>query len=319
MCDNCFLGPPVKGCTTSGVDQALLRAHLQPPEHASVSLTELGKCWRRTVVTICCDCPAGLDVGYRLPARIRGAWGRVLRANATSRPPTRGVVTAHDVFFSCNGMLTRGKEIPKPFVVACSADGKRLNIELTLFGFADHWLRESVGALVAALQDGGVAAGRGRDTIRLKTRSVAVGVRQSVDWPKHALRARLRFVTPLALLRGKRLESDYSMLFSSLEARVRGLARWQGRRVWADWLELMRCRRLLRYEATDTRPHHWRRHSIRGGPHFIGMKGFLGELTICTTSEASLDPFIPLLALGETCHAGANTTMGLGRYRVSFD
>jgi CRISPR/Cas system endoribonuclease Cas6 (RAMP superfamily) len=32
--------------------------------------------------------------------------------------------------------------------------------------------------------------------------------------------------------------------------------------------------------------------------------------------EGRLGPLMPLLAIGESCHAGSHTSLGLGRYRL---
>lgn len=285
---------------------------LSPPER--IALQDVPSRWTRAAVQVTCR-PGGVETGQALPGRIRGAWGRRLMAAASPAALANGPCDweppcAYDPLFREQGRITGKLSLPKPYTIAADAVDDGLVVTLTLFGMATHWLDEAAAALLAALREG-VAAGDG-STPRVPIDPIRRDVRwlHTVALPSAATRVRLNFSSPLALRSGKSLRGDARSVLTSTANRVSGLARWQGCAVEADWSALSKAAARLSIDDSQLKPISWQRSSARQKGRSIPVTGLLGPLTIA----GDLTPFLPLLALGATCHVGSHLAIGLGRY-----
>lgn len=281
-------------------------------------LATLARQWRRTIVTVECRRPTLFEEVPDLATRIRGAWGRQLRARQDgvlpddAAPGDAAGREALSVLFEPLGMAAAGLEIPRPYVIAAEAKGSGITIALTLFGIAGRWIEPARAALLEALaggirlrHDGGVRVPLAPDEVRTE-RS------EGVLAPDEAHAVRLRFETPLVLRRGRAAKTDLRALLPSLGNRVSGLARWHDMALRHDWPSFAAQAAALEVADAAMRPVGWVRHSARQRGIGIPMQGLSGSLVI----SGDLAPFLALLALGETCHAGSHTALGLGRYSL---
>lgn len=296
-------------------DDAIGLRLLEPAD--TVTLDRLAQRWFHHQIRVFCRRPKGLDLGPALPGRLRGGWGRQLMAGASAealaghpchwQPPC-----AFDVLFRSRPNLG-GLEMPKPYVLTAEAMGEDIAVTLTLFGFATDWCDSAAEALVRALRQG-ITTGDGR-CLPLEPIERAIAAGEAVAVPEGARRVVLRFATPLQLRRGEAMIAEGPALMSSLANRVSGLARWQDARADADWRGLKAAAAELRYDLSGLRPVVWQRKSSRQPGRALPMAGLTGAVTI----EGALDPFLPLLALGETAHVGSHAAIGLGRYTLHID
>ncbi len=285
-----------------------------------VALAELPGQWFHSVVVVRCRGARSLAADPGLAGTLRGAWGEQLKATASAeavagqpcpwRPPC-----ALDVLFRTQGRITPALEIPKPYVLALLADGADLAVRLTVFGFATDWTEMAADALVRACR-----------AVTLRGQPLDVTDRWywsedgiALDAPPPALV--LAFATPLQIrprewargaARGEdEAGFDFAMLVASLGNRISGLSRWQDAAVEADFRALKAEAGALAVRLLEHVPDRWLRFSRRQG-QWIPMVG--RRLVVCI--EGDLVPLLPLLAIGETCHAGSHASLGLGRYSM---
>lgn len=100
-------------------------------------------------------------------------------------------------------------------------------------------------------------------------------------------------------------------LVATLGNRVSGLARWQDAAVDGDFRALKDHAAALAVQVLDHLPDPWKRSSRRQG-QWIPM----GGRRLVVLIEGELAPLMPLLAIGETTHAGSHAGLGLGRYAL---
>lgn len=298
---------------------SLSRFLLEPEEQ--VGLSGLCRLWREIVVRAVCrmePAPWGLGIPpWVLAGKVRGAWGEELKASASPRAlagepcpwvPPCGL----DVFFRIQGKLTGGLEIPKPFVlrVTYAPEKKLVVIELALFGLAGEYAPAAVQSLAAALQHR-LRWARGQ---RAGCRVEMLTLRQAdpVLLLEGEYKACLRFLTPLSQRSGQEQMVNPPSLITGLAGRLSGLARWHGVELAADFSAVKSIAQGLQWEAHEKEPVHWFRQSQRQGARTIPMSGFWGDIWL----RGDLLPLVPLLALGQRCHAGGRTTLGMGRYHL---
>lgn len=291
--------------------RSALAARLLAPARR-VDLVALAAEWFRAVIVVRCRASHGLAADVRLLNRVRGALGTALTetasAEALAKQPCPWLPPcALDVLYRTQGHITPGLEIPKPYVLQADEDGTDIVLALTLFGFASDWAEAVAEALVRGLRRGLDLAVTGREL----TSSEAVVV------PVTAGGALLLFETPLHLRRTEDPDPDappdFPALVSSLANRVSGLARWQDAALDLDAGALKSLARSLRVRWEVARPEEWDRYSHLQA-RSVPMEGTVASALV----EGGLEALLPLLALGETCHAGSHAAFGLGRYRLAL-
>ena len=285
----------------------------QDPAPTAVTLSGLAARWRAVRVTLLLHRAAAGAGIPGLAGRLRGALGHVLMESA-SAPALAGdpcsfvPACALDILFRPRPGVTPGLERPKPFVLRLLPQGQDLRIELILFGQATGLAGAVAEALTSAVP-----------------RTVTEGERRlpPVDdrWidgvvPVDDLPAQgpvvLRLLSPLSLRRGQDQVGSFPALVSSLGNRVSGLALWHGLRVEADWQMLRDHAHGIRIMDHSLRRAAWTRTSGRQGGRRIPVRGLIGDIVL----EGDLGPLRPLLAIGELCHAGSRSTLGMGQFTV---
>ena len=260
---------------------------------------------------------ARLAADPRTPRRVRGAWGEALKV-AASPEAIAGLAcpwappSALDPFFRPQGFVTPGLEIPKPYTIRCAADGPDLVVELRVFGIAIDWLEAAGEALVRALREGV----RGPDGRGLTITDRQNSIYEAVAVPPPAAMFGLRFETPLDLRRERADTPVLPSLVASLCNRISGLARWQDAAVEDGWAQAMKAacagvetlERLAPVEAG-------KRSSSRQGRSDIPVNGMTGDLILA----GDLASLLPLLAIGQTTHAGSHAAIGQGAYTFLLD
>jgi len=297
----------------AGLPDTALAGRLAEPL-ATVPFEALARHWRCLVVTVSATRPADFDDGPDLAGRIRGAWGHALcalaaapREDAASRP------AAHAVVFGPHGRVAAGLDLPKPYVLHAAVAHGRLDIRLTLFGFALAWAVEAMQALALALRRGIALAAGSRVRVPIDPDAWAVRRLESVPVPAAAGPLLLDFRTPLIVRRGAAMTLDGGSLFMAMANRVNGLARWQDLRVEDDFRALKARAAGLEVSFDGQRPRRWVRHSSRQPGRAIPMAGLVGPVIV----GGDVGPLLPLIALAETCHVGSHTSLGLGRFTLA--
>lgn len=132
--------------------------------------------------------------------------------------------------------------------------------------------------------------------------------------PSHA---RLILETPLRLKReagivGAR-DFSFGALFANLLRRISMLTYFHtDTPLETDFAALTRAAREVTHAEASLRWFDWTRYSSRQKRE-MALGGLLGEVTL---DGALIETFWPYLWLGQYVHAGAVTSMGLGRYRI---
>ncbi len=137
--------------------------------------------------------------------------------------------------------------------------------------------------------------------------------------PSHAptlSRFTLTYLTPTRLIFDRRLAAvpEFHIVIRNLLRRLSNLAYFHcDSQLNLDFRGLVDAAQTVQLVDNRTHWHDWERYSARQDAK-LKMGGVVGEAVY----EGELEPFAPLLALGEVLHVGKGTGMGLGRYRVLF-
>lgn len=273
--------------------------------------------WFHAVVAVRADGAASMAADPRGVGWVRGAWGMMLKSAASPEAIAGqacpwGPPCALDVFFRCQGFVTPGLEIPKPYTLRLAADGRDLIVELRVFGLATEWLEAAADALVRALREGVRGpGGRGLTVTDRQTNTY-----EAIAVPPPLALLGLRFETPLELRREDGDAPILPSLIASLCNRISGLARWQDAAVEDGWASAMlaasaELQVLDRLERLPSRL----RSSSRQGVKNIPVHGMTGDLILA----GDLSPLLPLLTLGQTTHAGSHAAIGQGAYTLMMD
>ncbi len=229
---------------------------------------------------------------------------------------------------------------PHPFALDLEEDGGAVSagapytLGLTLIGRGNAYLPQIVYALGQAGEQG-LGSRRGR----LALEAVAQESAPSGDWrtihrPGSGLEAlppfvpetppapeslRITLQTPLRLKGNDNPVSaedfTFGVFFSNLLRRVSLLSYFHtDTPLEADFAELTASAREVSLVGASLFWHDWTRYSSRQGRE-MRMGGLLGEIAL---AGAGLEPFWPYLWLGQYVHAGAATSMGLGRYAIEM-
>lgn len=296
-----------------------------PPIVGHVSLEDLPQLWQAVAVEIVCTMPRGFDTGPALPGRLRGAWGQALMQEASSealagQPCPWSPPCALDILLRDRAGATAALALPKPWVIeAAPLSDRDLFVRLVLFGSAVALAGQAGDAMIRALRSGisgggDEIPGRGRPHLEPSERTLrTVTVPDVADSMTSARAAVLRFVTPVVQRRGAVSGIEPVSLITGLGNRVSGLARWMGLVVEADWRSLKVLARGLSVDDEGLRGVRWMRRSGRQ-ERIIPMEGYVGDLIIGGT----LEPLMPLLALGTVTHAGSHAAHGLGCYDLEL-
>ncbi len=224
---------------------------------------------------------------------------------------------------------------PHPFVLDLEprggtfAAGSESHLGITLIGHGNRHLGPIIHALEQAAANG-IGQGRGR-------LSLIVVEQHSTDWqviyrpggvceaqpagspeiPPPFEYVRLILESPLRLKREGGVvgvqDFSFSALFSNLLRRVSLLTYFHtDTPLETDFADLARAAHDVRPLRADLRWFDWGRYSARQ-QRKMKLGGLLGEIVF---DGAALEPFWPYLWLGQYVHAGAVTSMGLGRYRI---
>jgi hypothetical protein len=125
----------------------------------------------------------------------------------------------------------------------------------------------------------------------------------------------LHFLTPTRLKEQGRWVSvgpPFPVLIRTLLGRISSLSYFHcGKRLEVDFRGLIDQAGAVRLKESQTRWEDWDRFSGRQKQR-IRMGGLVGRVIY----EGNLEPYLPLLAVGELVHVGKGTVFGNGQYRI---
>lgn len=227
---------------------------------------------------------------------------------------------------------------PHPFVLHLDLHGGELApgapyaLGFTLIGRGAQHLPHIIHALERA---GAAGIGQGRGKLALER--IDQFDPDGADWtsiyrpgqscePRAAItpaipaapdQVRVILQTPLRLKREAGIvgvkDFTFGALFSNLLRRISMLTYFHtDTPLETDFAGLTRAARETRHRHAQLRWFDWSRYSSRQQREMT-LGGLLGGFTL---DGASIEPFWPYLWLGQYLHAGAVTSMGLGRYRL---
>lgn len=296
-----------------GDEDSPLVARLRAPALA-LSLEGLAARWFRQEIVVTIDRPERHDAPLPLLNRIRGAFGEGLKHSASAEaiaglPCAFDPPCALDVLFR-EQLRLGGHGLPKPYVLALDLRRRRIDVTLTLFGFACDWAMTARDSLVQALAQRVIWV-EGEKPARAVVRSADIVTHESVFLPPPPAAATLDFLTPFDAT-GTDFLDHPPTLVARLARRIDGLARWMDARLDLRWEDYAAAWNGLRFSIDDFEPLEAERGSRRQRKVFrnpvIGSR---------MTIDGDLGPVWPFLALGETCHVGRGAVAGYGRYRLA--
>lgn len=258
-----------------------------------------------------------------LAGRIRGAFGRRLMEGASrealdNRPCPWSPPCALEALWRKQGRIEPGFDHASPWVLAVDprADGD-LDVTLTMFGFATDWAPAALEAMTAALRnDVDWRAGSGLFLPRAAIAGRRMRESEGLTLPPPASAFTLEFLSPLALSGADPRERPASLIVN-LARRLEGLARWQDATLAGqlDMAEIASIAHGLDYEFRDAHKVEWLRGSRRQDQS-VPMRGLMAALEI-SGQAASHPDLAALLALGASCHIGADIAFGCGRFELT--
>jgi hypothetical protein len=257
-----------------------------------------------------------------LIGRVRGAFGARLAQSASpeslaERPCSWNPPCAFEALWRKQGRLNSGFEHASPWVLDLDVVRGDLEVTLTLFGFANDWLAAAVEAIAATLVRD--VDWRGRTNLfvpRIEIVGRRVVETSGLALPPPATNFVLEFISPLALT-GVDPRGRPAVLFTGLGQRLEALARWHDVTLGPAFERqaLSVQVRDLDYRFSDCDIISWTRGSRRQD-RAIPMRGLMGTMEIGGASSSDRELGI-LLALGTTCHIGADVAFGCGRYALT--
>jgi len=289
----------------------------------TIPLSELPSRWFHQHIHVTVAGAAAVADDLALTGRIRGAWGQELMRSASpealaDQPCPWDPPCALDALFREQGRLTSRLALPRPYVISARrAEGRdALIIRLSLFGFATDWSDGAAEALTAALRYGDpLRLGRPGTAVQLPPLHRTIRTLDACLVPADPGLVTLDFRTPVAFRSaGGAQRPNARTLIASLGNRVSGLARWLDCAPEADWRGLAEHAETVSCEADTMVPAVWHRRSRRQDGRLIPVTGWYGSLTL----QGQLEPLLPLLVLGQTCHAGSHSAHGLGCYDLGW-
>jgi hypothetical protein len=300
-----------------------------PSADIPVPLALLPNLWRVVDLRARCRRPRGLDTGFSLPGRVRGALGHALRRATATDACRHGAPGSRagrpgglpDAFAALYGKPVMAPAVEggalfhnptRPYLLLTEDGGAFIDVVVRLFGFAAVWSPAVRAGLADALSGGVSVAPGSRVRVRLEVEGVErtePHIRYQGRAAPHA--AHLTFLTPAALGREGALAVDAPVILGGLVSRVAGLAAWHGLVLDDDWEALDRASSLVSLDSGGLRPFGFERVSVAQGRR-VPMLGLLGTAQL----DGPLGSLAPVLALAPWIHLGAHTTFGMGRCAV---
>lgn len=276
------------------------------------SLADLVSLWTATDCKIVCPDSAHLLRQTNLMHKFRGALGHELARSASpealvGQPCSFSTPCAYDMFHNSQGRLAAGLEIPKPFVLRAERQGNDLVLSTRLFGRADNWKGDILLAMIAAARRG-LHKREGIDVLEVSDAAI-VEAEQPPKAESLGADIQVTFLTPwVRRVSGRNQNDRIATLITGLANRVSGIARWHGVTLELDGVVLKAsaqaaahsCKERLRLGCAD-------RGAGRPRDALIGSLELVGVPDLAMT----------LLCLGTSCQAGADTTIGRGRYTIA--
>jgi hypothetical protein len=299
-----------------GNDGAIRARLLQPAQQLTIA--EFSQLWFVERIEAIIPGYGKLANDPGLPGRIRGAFGTALAAGASKdslddQPCQFEPPCAFEALFRKQGRMMAGLDFPSPWVIGVEPIGADLRVTLSLFGFACDWAAAATEVFTRALAElvewnSGARLFLPKFAIARRSSTTITGVSAALT----AREVELELVSPLVLT-GRDPRERPESLITGLGARVSGLARWHdvGLDEMNDWKALRSEAGALRYTFEAPEKVSWQRGSRRQD-RGIPMAGLLGRLVI----SGDLGDIGTLIAMGETCHMGADVALGCGRYRI---
>jgi hypothetical protein len=236
--------------------------------------------------------------------------------------------------------LRLNRDIPRPFVIKPPLDGDgtyepgdHLAFDLVVVGRAQDFLPYFIVTFEEMGRQGiGIRRGRykldsleslGRDgswqqVFHREDRMVtppAESLTGSVSGEHHndLKSLTIRFLTPVLLKEGGRwVRPDFAPLLKRLRDRVNALSCFYGSGpLQMDFVALAESAAAVRTESEALKWVEEKRYSKHRELMHL-LKGYLGSVTF----EGELDPFMPLLRMGEFLHVGKATAFGQGWFRI---
>lgn len=304
---------------TYGPIGARLRNELTP-----VSLDEFATRFLSVTFTWRVSGMAAIASDPGLIGRIRGAFGYVLLAGgsrdvAEGRPCPWNPPCAAEVLWRKQGRMTKGTDLPSPWLITINPRRGNLDVSLTLLGFACDYAAAAAEAMTIALTtrvNWSGASGLFLPAPRILDRRIEM--REGVDLaPPPMTAALLDFLTPVVLTKGSPLD-DPAPLFSTLPLRLAGLARWHGLDLILDGIpRVATLFQRIDWGWSDPSDVPWARGSKRQNREIL-MHGIVGRLVLAGES-AALQSLWPLLAFGHITHVGADVAFGCGRFELKVE
>lgn len=236
---------------------------------------------------------------------------------------------------------------PHPFVFLPPLEEKtlyqpeeELSFGLTLIGKGADFLPYFIYTFERLGERGGLGKGRGRfavesvtwlspegqdvliydsdsKTLRNTFRSITVHDLPSLHCAFSSLPlslCTLHFLTPTRLVYAEALTAApaFHMLMRTLLRRLSNLAYFHcGAELDLDFRGLISAAERIETVSSDLRWYDWERYSARQDAR-MKLGGVVGKVTY----RGDLQPFLPLLRLGEIVHVGKGTSFGLGKYEI---
>lgn len=301
----------------SEVAEGEIRRRLLSPTE-QITLPELAERWFASKIELVIAGYGKLAADPGLPGRLRGALGTALAAGASAEslagaPCPFDPPCAFEALFRKQGRMMAGLDLPSPWVIGALPRRGDLVVTLSLFGFANDWAPAAAEALTRTVTE--LVDWKGCTTLFLPKLAItrrSIRAAQGVR-PTERDRVVLDLVSPVTLTGHSPLERPASLI-TGLAARISGLARWHDVAVdvCTDWKALKERARGLEYSFEDIETVRWTRGSRRQD-RAIPMSGTLGCLMIAGDLGQDI---AALIALGATCHMGADVALGCGRYRI---
>jgi len=233
-------------------------------------------------------------------------------------------------------------QAPHPFVLLPPLDGKThyepgelLAFDLTLIGRGSDFLPYFIYTFERLGARRGLGRGRGRfaveEVLWLEPNGGEVSIYQgSTNVLTHAYHAAtvqdlalpvlpvnvvaLQFLTPTRIVFAEHLATtmDFHILIRSLLRRLSNLAYFhRGTALEIDFRAIIAEAQTINTMTQDLRWYDWERYSSRQDVR-MQLGGVVGRVTY----SGNLEPFLPLLRLGEFLHVGKGTSFGLGKYML---
>jgi hypothetical protein len=244
-------------------------------------------------------------------------------------------------------VLRTYSDVPHPFVIEPPLDdkmvyepGETLDFGLVLVGRAIDYLPYFIVAF-RELGKVGLGQGRGKYTLREVTavqpldgteetiysvakeivcdRDLSVGreeirAQRPVKCEGSVCKLTINFLTPTRMKHEGRLvvRPEFHVLIRNILRRVSSLSYFHcGERWETDYRGIIEAAKGVRLVEVGTRWVDWERYSSRQQQR-MSLGGLVGQATY----EGNLEPFLPLLVLGELVHVGKACVFGNGKYEI---